>query len=48
MTRDEAINNQFDVQKNQSMAGHLELKFSEQNFANFSHYSHWIQKLVIS
>ena len=41
MTRDEAINNQFDVQKNQSMAGHLELKFSEQNFANFSHYSHW-------
>lgn len=41
MTRDEAINNQFDVQKNQTMAGHLELKFSEQNFANFSHYSHW-------
>ena len=41
MTRDEAIENPFDVQKNQSMAGHLELKFSEQNFANYSHYSHW-------
>jgi len=41
MTREEAIDNQFDNQKGQSMAGHLELKFSEQNFANFSHYSHW-------
>lgn len=41
MARDEAIDNQFDNQKGQSMAGHLELKFSEQNFANFSHYSHW-------
>lgn len=41
MTQEEAVNNQFDIQKNQGMAGHLELRYGEAAFANFSHFTHW-------
>lgn len=41
MTREEALDNRFDKQKGQTLAGHLELRYGETAFANYNYYSHW-------
>lgn len=41
MTFEEALDNHFDKQKGQTLAGSLELRYGEMNWMNFSQYQHW-------
>ncbi len=47
LNREETINNKFDNAKQSDYAGHLELKYGEENFFNWVDYKVWPEKGMI-
>ena len=41
LDREETINNKFDSVRGTAMAGHLSLRYGEQNFMNWNVFNHW-------
>ena len=41
LNREETINNKFDSVRGTAMAGHLSLRYGEQNYMNWNVYHHW-------
>ena len=41
LNREETINNKFDSVRGTAIAGHLTLRYGEQNYMNWNNYHHW-------